>query len=331
MTQGYSNGALYRYTAGGGSNVEVNTVTQTNSGQITEYPYKIDETFTCATTHAQYYQLDMEADDIVVWYCLGGSNYANNPNDARNNYYIYNRGNITYSGVGHRGGLTDTEVKLFVNTMVAAYNASATQPKITLTNADKVAMGDVDALYINYDYAGAVGMDLNDFIQRNVDISYKMIENNLLSNKKVKVKYYLLQGKKWDATTKSFTDEVVFASEDELLANTYYKTYTKPSGDVIRIDPHVLLSTTTKEVEDGTIMSVSDGAASIKSNTEYYFNYEVLKEKPDGSMDLESLFEDSHYIPLEIEITMTYGKRQDKEIVVRKPIILYRRALFDLD
>lgn len=50
----------------------------------------------------------MEADDdndgqsdIVVWYCLSGGNYNYSENDVVNNYYIYNKGNITYSGAGH--------------------------------------------------------------------------------------------------------------------------------------------------------------------------------------------------------------------------------------
>lgn len=34
--------------------------TKTNTGQITEYPFKIDETLKIASTHGQWYQLDME-------------------------------------------------------------------------------------------------------------------------------------------------------------------------------------------------------------------------------------------------------------------------------
>jgi hypothetical protein len=35
-----------------------------------------------ATTHEQYYQLNMNPNDIVVWYCLAGSAYTI-PNDVR--------------------------------------------------------------------------------------------------------------------------------------------------------------------------------------------------------------------------------------------------------
>ena len=56
-------------------NVAVN---QLNSGQITEYPYKISENFDVSPTHSQYMQLNLDtdcrdewtSDDIVVWYTL---------------------------------------------------------------------------------------------------------------------------------------------------------------------------------------------------------------------------------------------------------------------
>jgi len=116
------------------------TVTKLNDGQLTQYPYLIDKTFSIAKTHGQYYQLNMEDPEIVVWYCLasgsgGDSLYDLSPNDASNNYYIYNKGNITYSGVGHdtvKGSVM--EVKLFINTMIAAYKASLKNPTIQILN-----------------------------------------------------------------------------------------------------------------------------------------------------------------------------------------------------
>ncbi|MDD6481279.1 MAG: DUF5057 domain-containing protein [Lachnospiraceae bacterium] len=122
-----------------------NQVSELNKGQITSYPYKIKESFDIATTHAQYYQANVQDDNLTVWYTLdspsnpditdgwgNGDNaksltYAVSPNDASNNYYIYSKGNVFYSGVGHstiNGNLTDMEAKLFVNTMIAAYRRS---------------------------------------------------------------------------------------------------------------------------------------------------------------------------------------------------------------
>ncbi|ROR30644.1 uncharacterized protein DUF5057 [Mobilisporobacter senegalensis] len=121
--------------------LETTTVTKLNSGQITQYPYAIDDTIPVANTHGQYFQLNLDDPGIVVWYCLGkGLNdvYGKSPNDAANNYYIYNKGNITYSGVGHsKVGGSIMEVKLFVNTMIAAYRASIEEPMIEIVNEEE--------------------------------------------------------------------------------------------------------------------------------------------------------------------------------------------------
>ncbi|WP_097015838.1 DUF5057 domain-containing protein [Anaerocolumna aminovalerica] len=122
------------------------TVTKLNQGQITQYPYVIDDTISVADTHAQYFQLNLEDPSIVVWYCLAKGNsdgstadiYGMSPNDASSYYYIYNKGNITYSGVGHSPvGNSEMEVKLFVNTMIAAYKASIKPPIIQILNEEE--------------------------------------------------------------------------------------------------------------------------------------------------------------------------------------------------
>ena len=50
----------------------------------------------------------------------------------RNNYYIYNRGNITYTGMGHKTIQNEEEIKLFINTMVAAYRVSIIPPTLQI-------------------------------------------------------------------------------------------------------------------------------------------------------------------------------------------------------
>ena len=148
-TQGFTNGKL-RSTINGretDTNEFTTTASQVNQGAITEYPYKIKEKITVANTHFQYYQLALEENadeddsgDLVVWYCLGYDTskkdsefYDHLPNDVRNNYYIYSYKNIIYTGVGH-SAVTDVddymEKKLFVNTIIAAYNAQAVNPEL---------------------------------------------------------------------------------------------------------------------------------------------------------------------------------------------------------
>lgn len=150
-------------------------VTQVNQGQITEYPYKLPKTFEIAETHGQYYQLDYTADDdgdgesdLVVWFCLGKRGdqetiYSQSPNDVRNNYYIYNKGNITYTGMGHsvsdishnrNPDYTLDEAKLFINTMIAAYQAGIKDPYISVLKTGTVGSEELKALYRFYDRRG---------------------------------------------------------------------------------------------------------------------------------------------------------------------------------
>ena len=136
-TQGYANSTIDRNTSSNtGGNKETTVVSQVNQGQITEYPYKLQKTMSVKSTHNQYYQLNMNSDDVVVWYCLGGDTFADEKNDAANTYYIYNRGNITYSGAGHTAdSLTDDEARLFVNTMIAAYRAGNSAASVSFRTA----------------------------------------------------------------------------------------------------------------------------------------------------------------------------------------------------
>lgn len=178
LAQGLSNGILYRHiiTDSGVSNITSNKITSINTGGITQYPYTIPQSITIAETHPQYYQLDLETDNIVVWYTLGdqegggstGNNtvtkyYNSSPKDVRNNYYIYNIDNVTYSGMGHESGMTREEVRLFINTFIAAYRPAANGASVKIEN-DEVS-GDGNGYYLLIDVdpqtAGSIRM-IND-------------------------------------------------------------------------------------------------------------------------------------------------------------------------
>lgn len=116
-----------------------------NEGQITTYPYYLSETINTASTHTQYWSLDLNADDdndnetdLVVWYTIAGNSvYDKSPRDVLNNYYIYNKGNITYTGIGHSASsIVLEEGKLFINTIVAAYNAGTKEPQVTIYESE---------------------------------------------------------------------------------------------------------------------------------------------------------------------------------------------------
>lgn len=151
-------------TTGFNDNNDLTTkASKLNEGQITQYPYKISEDLQIAQTHGQWYQLNVEDPEVTVWYTLSDDHYCAgwdekdqygrgtaltygvSPYDASNNYYIYSKGNVFYSGVGHStitsDGQGDMEAKLFVNTMIAASRASFEPPVVEITNADAYLSG----------------------------------------------------------------------------------------------------------------------------------------------------------------------------------------------
>lgn len=140
-----------------GSTKDTTRVNKLNWGQVTEYPYKIDDSIQVETTHGQFYQLNLEHiptydldgnevagaynNDVTVWYTLGadgGSNarYFNNcGQDAVNNYYIYSKGNVTYTSAGHSKIESDgPEMQLFVNTLVRSIIVATTPPEVKILN-----------------------------------------------------------------------------------------------------------------------------------------------------------------------------------------------------
>lgn len=154
----------YTYN-GGKQNLGDVTAAQVNKGQITEYPYKISENFNVSGTHAQYMQLnldtdcrdEMTGDDIVVWYTLdkrsnlGDSIYSAVEKDVRNNYFIFNKGNITYTGSGHRKVESQEEKRLFLNTLVAAYRAGMHAPRVLYKENEWETSATINSQYLPYD------------------------------------------------------------------------------------------------------------------------------------------------------------------------------------
>lgn len=127
----------------------------------------------------------MEDEDLTVWYTLDdpatSSLFTNNtyydnrksrngyndliysavPFDAANNFYIFSKGNIFYSGVGHsaleESDPNQYERKLFVNTLVAAYRPKFGLPFIQVTSTESSLISNSPRLYgitlpMDYEY-----------------------------------------------------------------------------------------------------------------------------------------------------------------------------------
>ena len=209
--------------------------TQVNEGQITQYPYLISKdeqkSLKVSATHYQWLQPNMELDrdgdgknDIVVWYCLSdiynNSKYPTNiynicPNDVVNNYYIYNMRNVTYSGAGHSKPDSGAEMKLFVNTMIAAYNAGISAPSVSFKD-DKGY--DLSSIYVISDPVNNTILKAAD--QGNIRstdagdvVSVKFVaeDDNILSgNPQICVEFYKSAGSDTNATTvDGITEKVV--------------------------------------------------------------------------------------------------------------------------
>ena len=164
-----------------------------NNGQITCYPYKLPKVLEVQATHAQNYQLNLEPEvggDVNVWFNLtdrfgegqdilkykkelefngqfSSDIYSQREQDSRNSFYIYNKGNITYTGSGHGKALngsnyswmTDDEVKLFVNTIISAYRRTEGAPDVIIENADTIGNDNVAVMYLDYDTDAGQAVD----------------------------------------------------------------------------------------------------------------------------------------------------------------------------
>jgi len=116
----------------------INKAKKVNNALITSFPYPLAETISLATTHSQYFALDLEDPDVIPLYNLSNPNdNAMDSNDSYNMYYIYKRKNITYSGAGHTSSTFSLdEQKLFVNTMLASFIGANQAPTITVNSPD---------------------------------------------------------------------------------------------------------------------------------------------------------------------------------------------------
>ena len=84
-------------------------------------------------------------------------------------------GNVTYSGAGHTEPTGMAEKKLFVNTMVAAYNAGTKAPSVFFRDDNG---NTIDSVYMMYDAANKMILDRSNKIQ----VDFKATDYNILSS-----------------------------------------------------------------------------------------------------------------------------------------------------
>lgn len=307
---GFTDQLLERYRDNGDRMEKTTTdrVSQINSGQITKYPYEIDEIIPVGLTHAQYFQLDFNkgvktegdadnadiGDNIVVWYNLYDKVNSQAQdidiyqlNDGQNGYYIYNIGNITYSGAGHNNsmaGSTD-EVRLFVNTIIAAHRAQPTAAKLRVMNDDSSTDGSKYYVYSDYDInycTKAIGREISTIESSSVATQYKRV-------------YFKL------------TDTSPASS-----SHTRRVSYSKNNGGTI-----IPLSLSTKRVSDNLDVS----SMSLSTGEEYYVDVPIddLKDKE----QIHFLFRT--HVSYVDETGVTQNLERDNNVVV------VRRGIFNMN
>ncbi len=143
-TFAWSTAAKWANAANSTEVVGTNKASQNNKGIITLYPFTLSDQLNISGTHCQAYALDLESEDMTVWYSLAGgtstdktmsSLYAATPNDGMDNYFIYSYGNINYCGAGHAkvtgmGKDNNDERRLYINIICNSVRSSVKQPTI---------------------------------------------------------------------------------------------------------------------------------------------------------------------------------------------------------
>ena len=325
-TQGFTNGKLRiaNTTRETGSTEVTTTASQVNEGAITEYPYKIDKKITVAPTHFQYYQLALEENadeddsgDLVVWYCLGDKDnktgngyYAHSPNDVRNNYYIYSYKNIIYTGVGHKP-VTDNgnlmEKKLFVNTIIAAYNAQAVNPELMFVKQSDRNAAQEKTVYYTLDNV-------------NFNESQELIKNKPLEFH-LKVTDSNLVGTSFAGTnTKDLKLQLYIEYDDGTKVEGIGGENTK----VVPIDVPVY-----EAGNKDSLKKDSDGCIYVNSGKVYNF---TLNDLPDYENYLKTSAGYKGKVTLYAKISckyIYYGTEKEAQSVAQ--INICQRQLFDLD
>jgi len=136
--------------------------TKVNTGGVTMYPFAISDTLVISPTHPQTYTLDLEDPSVAVWYTLAptvitenpangeaavnaesarwvSSFFAASPRDGMNNYFLYSKDNIFYTGAGHmavtgRFKNNNDERRLFINVIVNCATKGTSKPSLKLYN-----------------------------------------------------------------------------------------------------------------------------------------------------------------------------------------------------
>ena len=258
-----------------------------------------------------------DSGDLVVWYCLGDKDnktgngyYAHSPNDVRNNYYIYSYKNIIYTGVGHKP-VTDNgnlmEKKLFVNTIIAAYNAQAVNPELMFVKQSDRNAAQEKTVYYTLDNV-------------NFNESQELIKNKPLEFH-LKVTDSNLVGTSFAGTnTKDLKLQLYIESDN----GTKFEGIGGENTNVVPIDVPVY-----EAGNKDSLTKDSNGCIYVNSGKVYNF---TLNDLPDYENYLKTSAGYKGKVTLYAKISckyIYYGTEKEAQSVAQ--INICQRQLFDLD
>ena len=214
---GAATGALYRYSGLQGDMFQARTnlhAQQINRGSVSVFPYQINDSIAfggSTALKAPSYLLDIGSADSVqtattAWYTLHQSErsinaYNVSPRDARNNYYLYSRGSLVYVGQtnypyiydnigkGQPDGDGMDETRLFVNALMAAYNAGIHRPEIQMVAGFDKTSAPIESITIPFDEDHTDRAD-GGVLDDTVEVYFRYTDNNLALLKTQVVRFY---------------------------------------------------------------------------------------------------------------------------------------------
>lgn len=185
------------------ANAPTTTVSRLNRG-LSLYPFNLgEENLAVTAARAQGPALNPEDETVTVWYCLAGGDYA--WNNAMNGYYIYSKNNVFHSSIGYSEKTKDVQ-KLFVNTMIAAYNASDSGPVVMIGNSGAEDGAnqtyEIRELMRDYDVVNGVFESAGDIVGSSLTypISFTLVESDpyITASYTCAIQYYNKDGSAGD-------------------------------------------------------------------------------------------------------------------------------------
>lgn len=159
-----------------------------NDNLVTQFPFILGD-IQVAPTHFQYFQLDLEDENIVPVYTLknsSGSTIYTHPGDGRNDYYTYTKGTITFSGTGHSRPDSIEEKKMFVNTIIKASRGANHAPTLEINGISNGMNISAASMSIDFSFK-ATDIDLRDqYLNADIELATSQDGSNFSNYQKVK-------------------------------------------------------------------------------------------------------------------------------------------------